>query len=58
MVYKFCDKKTTGSGVITLANKSTIKSTPQNEQLAEELHKTIIRKLKKRRVYSAFKGII
>ena len=28
---------------------------PQNEQFAEELHKPIIRKFKKRRVYSAFK---
>ena len=36
MVYKFFDKKTKGSGV-TLANKSAIKSIPQNEQLAEEL---------------------
>ena len=35
MVYKFFDKKTAGSG---------IKSMPQNEQLAEELHKPIIRK--------------
>ena len=41
MVYKFFDKKTKGSGV-TLANKSAIKSIPQNEQLAEELHKPII----------------
>ena len=46
MVYKFFDKKTKGSGV-TLANKSAIKSTPQNETLAEELHKPIIRKFKK-----------
>ena len=38
MVYTFCDKKTAGSG---------IKSIPQNKQLAEELHKPIIRKLKK-----------
>ena len=30
MVYKFFDKKTKGSGVTTLANKSTIKSIPQN----------------------------
>ena len=30
---------------------------PQNEQLAEELHKPIIRKLKKK-VYSAFKDNI
>ena len=32
MVYKFFDRKTTGSGVTKLANKSAIKSTPQNEQ--------------------------
>ena len=54
MVYKFFDKNTKGSGV-TLANKSAIKSVPQNEQLAEELHKPIIRKFEKRKVYSAFK---
>ena len=53
MVYKFFDKKTKGSGV-TLANKSI----PQNEQLAEELHKPIIRKFKRREVYSAFKDNI
>ena len=58
MVYKFFDKKTKGSGVTTLANKSAIKSKPQNEQLAEELHKPIIRKFKKRKVYSAFKDNI
>ena len=38
MVYKVFDKKTAGSG---------IKFMLQNEQLAEELHKPIIRKLKK-----------
>ena len=53
MVHNFFDKKTKGSGV-TLANKSI----PQNEQLAEELHKPIIRKFKKREVYSAFKNNI
>ena len=47
MVYKYFDKKTKGSGVTTLANKSAIKSIPQNEQLAKELHKPIIRKFKK-----------
>ena len=31
---------------------------PQNEQLAEELHKHSIRKFKKRKVYSAFKDSI
>ena len=53
MVYKFFDKKTKSSGV-TLTNISI----PRNEQLAEELHKPIIRKLKKSGVYSAFKGNI
>ena len=43
MVYKFFDKKSKGSGVTALADKSAVKSTPQNEQLAEELHKPIIR---------------
>ena len=49
MVYKFFDRKTAGGGV---------KSIPQNEQLADELHKPIIRKFKKRKVYSAFKDNI
>ena len=31
---------------------------PQNEQLPEELHKPIIRKFKKRKVYSVFKDNI
>ena len=48
-VYTFFDKKTAGS---------SIKSTTQNEQLAEELHKPIIRKFKKRKVYSTFKDNI
>ena len=49
MFYKFFDKKTKGSGV-----KLTNKSIPQNEQLAEELHKPIIKKFKRREVYSEF----
>ena len=49
MAYNFFDKKTARSG---------IKSMPQNEQLAEELHKPIIRKFKKRKVYSTFKDNI
>ena len=57
MVYKFFDKKTKGSGV-TPANKSAIKSIPQNEQLADELHTTVARKFKKRKVYLAFKDNI
>ena len=47
----FFDKKTKGCGVTTFANKSAIKSIPQNEQLADELHKPIIRKLKKKEKY-------
>ena len=54
MVYKFFDKKSVGSG----AKRVNTKITPQNEQLADELHKPIIRKLKKRKVYSAFKDNI
>ena len=53
VVYKFFHKKTKGSGV-TPANKSV----PQKEQLAEEFHKPIIRKFKRREVYSAFKDNI
>ena len=44
MVYKFFDKKSKGSGI---ANEP-------NYQLANELHKPIIRKFKKRRAYSYF----
>ena len=40
MVYKFFDSKVSGSGA---------KLTLQNEQLAEELHKHIIRKFKKKK---------
>ena len=47
MVYKFFDKKTKGRGVTTLTKKSAIKSIPQNEQSADELHKPIIKKFKK-----------
>ena len=45
MVYKFFDKKTAGSG---------IKPMQQNGKLAEELHKPIIKKFKKSKMYSAF----
>ena len=54
MVYKFFDKKSVGSG----AKHVNTKLIPLNEQLAEELHKPIIRKFKKRKVYSTFANII
>ena len=45
--------------LIKKQNKSGIKNEiKQNQQLAEELHKPIIRKLKKKRLYSAFKDNI
>ena len=45
MLYKIFDEKT-GSGISV------------NEQLAEELHKPIIKKLKRRKVYTRFKDNI
>ena len=42
MVYKFFDKKSKGSGINT-------KLTRQNQQLAEELHKPIIKKFEKKK---------
>ena len=50
MVYEFFDKKSKVSGV----NKEVT----QNEQLAKELHKSIIRNFEKRTVYSGFKDNI
>ena len=47
LVYKCLDKKSSGGPV-----KSEI---IPNQQLAEELHKTIIRKLEKRKIFSSFK---
>ena len=53
MVYKFFDKKSTGSGL------KKLKNTPRNcSILADELHKPIIKKFDKRKVYSQFKDNI
>ena len=54
MIYKFFDKKSKESGVKHVNTKLI----PQKEQLADELHKPIIRKFEKRKVYSAFKNNI
>ena len=48
MVYKFLDKKSSESGI---ANEL-------NYQLANELHKPIIRKFRKRKVHSSFRDNI
>ena len=50
-VYKFFDKKSSGGSVNLNANNKI----KQNYQLAEGLQKPIIRKVKKRTVYSGFK---
>ena len=47
MVYKFYDKKSSGSGI-----------TKSNYQLADELYEPIIRKFKKRKIYSSFRDNI
>ena len=53
MVYKFFNKKSKGAG-----SKENQGNFLQNSQLADELHRPIIRKFKKRKVYSSFKGNI
>ena len=56
MVYRFLDKKPSGNGVDTsLANKS---ATEPNYQLANELHRQIIKKIKKWKIYSSFRDNI
>ena len=54
MVYNVFDKKAASSGFNTHANKSAF----NNEKLAEELHKPIIKNVQKRTVYSGFKDNI
>ena len=45
----FFDKKSSGGGIA---------ATEPNDQLANEIHKQIIRKIKKRKVYSSFRDNI
>ena len=52
MVYKFLNEKTKRSGIHLQENSLN------NEILAEELHKPIIKKFKRRKVYSSFKDNI
>ena len=49
MIYKFFVKKSQGSGLA---------SNKENVQLANKLHKPIIKKINKRKVYSSFKATI
>ena len=48
MVYKFFDKKSSRSGI----------TNEPNYKLADEIHKPIIRKFKKRKMYSSFRDNI
>ena len=49
MVYNFFDKKNSGGAIK--------KKILQNEELAEELHRPIIRKFEKRKVHSSLREI-
>ena len=55
MVYKFFDKK---SASLDKSKGSGVATNEPNYQLANELHKPIIIKFKKRKVYSYFKDNI
>ena len=58
MVYKFFDKKSAGSGVTALANKSALNNEIlKNEQLADESHKPILKKIKKKQFFLHLKAI-
>ena len=57
MVYKLFDKKSQGSGR-PLSSASQLANNMENIQLANELHKPIIKKFKKRKVYSLFRDNI
>ena len=54
-ICKFFDEKSSGANTSGVDNKSGIMS---NQQSAEKLHRAIIRKFEKRKVYSSFKDNI
>ena len=58
MLYEFFDKKSMGKGTVKSTAKSTAKPSSLERsslKLADELHKPIIKKFNKRKVYSQFK---
>ena len=57
MVYKFFDKKSSGSGASKTSRENEM-SEVSNVKLANELHKPVIKKFSKRKVYSSFKDNI
>ena len=63
MVYKFFDSKVAPLDKKTMSGKgnakhSSLESTENNKILAEELHKLVIKKFNKRKVYSQFRDDI
>ena len=61
MVYEFFDKKSSGSGChssSTSYHPLLIANNKENIQLADEFHKPIIRKFKKRKVHSSLRDNI
>ena len=63
IVYKFFDSKVAPLDKKTMSGKgnakhSSLKRTENNKILVEELHKPVIKKFNKRKVYSQFKGNI
>ena len=61
MIYNFLKKKSGGSGVTTLPNKTEQNQRPLDlatQQLPDELHKPIIKEFKKRTIFSTFKDNI
>ena len=58
MVYKFFDKKSASlADMSTKGSVVNIKFAPQNQQLAEELHKPFIRKSEKEKYMQHLKTI-
>ena len=53
MVYMFFDKKTRSGAIVTSTSEINV-----NEQLAEELHKPVIKKFKRKKDYARFKDNI
>ena len=58
MVYTFFDKKSASLTDKSVSGSGVNIEVKYNEQLAEELHKPIIKSFKKRTVYSGIKGDI
>ena len=58
MVYNFFDKKSASLTDKSVASGGVNIPLEFNKQLAKELHKSVIRKLKKRKIYSGFKDNI